>query len=76
MARFNTNNIEQDFFKKSNELRKIIKSKNNNRGLITKSRRDSFKKKTIIENINGEAYKVTYENINNEGFKQVNKEKI
>jgi hypothetical protein len=76
LARFNTNNIEQDFFKKSNELRKIIKSKNNNRGLITKSRRDSFKKKTIIENINGKAYKVTYENINNEGFKQVNKEKI
>jgi hypothetical protein len=73
LARFNTNNIERDFFKKSKELRKRFNSKKNNRGSITKS---SYKKKTIIENIKGEAYKVTYENINNEGFKQVKKEKI
>ena len=71
LGRFNTNNIEKDFFKKSNELRKKINSKKN-----TKSSSYSYKKKTIIEDIKGIAYKVTYENVNNEGFKQIKKEKI
>jgi hypothetical protein len=72
---FDTNNIERQFFKRRNDLRKRMKSnKKNNRGL--REKRSSYKKKTIIESIDGEAYKVTYENVNNEGFREVNREKI
>lgn len=71
---FDTNNIETQFFKKRNEMRKKMKSnKRNNR---IKESSSSYIKKTVIENINGEAYKVTYENVNNEGFREVKREKI
>ena len=71
---FDTNNIETQFFKNRNEIRKKMKSNKRNNRVRTNS--SSYKKKTVIENINGEAYKVTYENINNEGFREVNREKI
>ena len=71
---FDANNIETQFFKKRNEIRKKMKSnKKNNR---VRSNSSSYRKKTVIENIDGEAYKVTYENVNNEGFREVNREKI
>ena len=70
---FDTNNIETEFFKMRNNLRKN-NSKKNNRGSRIQS--SSYKKKTVIENVKGEAYKVTYENVNNEGFKEVKREKI
>lgn len=73
LSGFDTNNIETQFFKMRNNIRKN-KSKKNNRGSRIQS--SSYRKKTVIENIKGEAYKVTYENVNNEGFKEVKREKI
>lgn len=73
------NNLEDEFFRNANNMRKKF---NKNRMNQKKSRKKSnsssysYKKKVIIENINGEGFKVTYENINNEGFKEVNREKI
>jgi hypothetical protein len=74
LSLFDVNNIETQFFKKRNELRKKMKS--NKRNNTIKKSSSSYRQKTVIENINGEAYKVTYENVNNKGFKEINREKI
>jgi hypothetical protein len=63
---FNTNDIEKKFLKKS--------KKRNNSSKRTGSH--NYQSKTILENINGQAYLVTYENVNNEGFNEVNRKKI
>ena len=70
---FDTNNIEAEFFKMRNNVRRN-KSKKNNRGSRIQS--SSYRKKTVIESVKGEAYKVTYENVNNEGFREIKREKI
>ena len=84
---FNTNFAEDEFFKKFRKRnygkRNNSKKKRNNRNNRSKKnnryRRNgsySYQKKTILENKNGQGYLVTYENVDNQGFKEVNREKI
>lgn len=75
----NTSESEREFFKLRNNMRKKFKSRRNNNLSNSNSLKPKIKKyqkKVKIEKIDGEAYKVTYENINDEGFKEVNREKI
>lgn len=73
----NTSESEKEFFKLRNNMRKKFKSRrNNNSSNSLKPKINKYQKKVKIENIGGEAYKVTYENINESGFKEVNREKI
>lgn len=73
----NTTEAEREFFRSRNNMRKKFKfRRNNNFSNSLKPKIKKYQKKVKIEKINGEAYKVTYENINDSGFKEVNREKI
>jgi hypothetical protein len=73
----NTSEAEREFFKLRNNMRKKFKSRrNNNYSNTLEHKINKYQKKVKIEKIDGEAYKVTYENINDTGFKEVNREKI
>lgn len=85
---FNTDFAENEFFKKFRKRNRNYRSKKrrnnrNNRNFRSKKnnryRRNgsySYQKKTILENKNGQGYLVTYENVDNQGFKEVKREKI